>query len=820
MPIGLVSPGTKVREVDLTQGRIDNVTSTTGAIVAPFYRGPVEEPILIENEQQLIDTFGKPYQNDSQYEYWLTASSFLSYGGNLRVVRATDSSLNNANATDSGTAVSLHIKNYEDYQNNYTSATTWRWAAKNAGSWSNDIKVCVIDAFADQIITGINTSLTSSATSSTSTIVSGVGTFSEQFDTSIGFSTASVNVGDTVEGTFVSAGTTVFAIGVGTIYLSQPSSITGIGTTTLTIKRTTTSGSVSFPKATVGMAVTQAVSGVLAGSGTTSEIDGFIRGIITGVGNSLSVNSTGVGTDTITVKIVEHVSGLGTVTKVDYTQKGSYAFTAGAIGLGTAPVSAQTTGSVKDWYDQQTLGTENATVYWKEVADRPTTSSFAKDRSSKNDEINIVVVDDKGTISGTPGTILEKYVGLSKALDATTATSGPVYYKDFVADNSEYLFAGLRETGEATGFSASGSAANTGITTVATAAGAWGLNAQGVTFHAVGRKAYKLVGGNNYGAADEADPRFTVDLGNIISGYELLTNKREYPVDYLIQGPGYGTKEQTQAKANKLISIAELRKDCIAVISPQRSAVLTDPGSDGQNPAPISSSSTQTDNVLSFYEAVSSSSYAVFDTGYKYMFDRFSSKFRYVPLNGDIAGCMVRTEINDFPWFSPAGTRRGVINNAVKLAFNPSQAERDLLYPKRINPVIYSSGAGIILFGDRTGLAVASAFDRINVRKLFMTIEETIERASRASLFEFNDAITRTNFVNIVEPYLRDVQAKRGIQDFVVICDETNNTPDVIDANEFRADIYVKPARSINFIGLTFVATRTGVSFEEVIGRV
>ena len=205
-----------------------------------------------------------------------------------------------------------------------------------------------------------------------------------------------------------------------------------------------------------------------------------------------------------------------------------------------------------------------------------------------------------------------------------------------------------------------------------------------------------------------------------------------------------------------------MRKDCIAVISPQRSAVLTDPGSEGQNPSPIAKSSTQTDNVLSFYEAVSSS-YAVFDTGYKYMFDRFSSKFRYVPLNGDIAGCMVRTEINDFPWFSPAGTRRGVINNAVKLAFNSSQAERDLLYPKRINPVIYSSGAGIILFGDRTGLAVASAFDRINVRKLFMTIEETIERASRASLFEFNDAITRTNFVNIMQNHISAMFQQREV---------------------------------------------------------
>jgi len=814
MPIGLVSPGTKVREVDLTQGRIDNVVSTTGAIVAPFYRGPVEDPILIENEQQLIDTFGKPSQNDAHYEYWLSASNYLTYGGNLRVVRVTGDNLKNANASNlSGGSSSLLIKNYEDYQNSYSSATGWKWAAKNPGSWANDVKVCVIDAFADQIITGISTGSLTASTTTTSTIATGVGTFSEQYDTSIGFTTTSVQVGDSVSGTYVSAGTTVFAIGVGTIYLSQPTSITGVGTTSLTITRTTVSGTASYDAVRVGTAVTQAISGVVAGSGTTTLLDGYLRGVVTGVGNTLSVNSVGVGTDTITVKITDHVSAAGTVTPVSYTQSGIYAFAAGAIGVGTQPNTLQTAGSVTDWYDQQTLGLENANLYWKEVAERPSTSNYATSRSSKNDEINVVVIDDKGTISGTPGTILEKFVGLSKAADATTANNGPIYYKDFIADNSAYLFPGFRETGEATGFSA-------GITTVTEAAGAWGLNAQGVTFHAVGRATYKLAGGNNYGTSDSADPRFTTTLADLITGYELFTNKREYPVDYLIQGPGFGTKEETQAKANKLISIAESRKDCIAVISPQRSAVLVDPGANGQNPSPISNSTTQTNNVLAFYEGVSSSSYAVFDTGYKYMFDRFSNKFRYVPLNADIAGCMVRTEINDFPWFSPAGTRRGVINNAVKLAFNPSQAQRDLLYPKRINPVIFSSGAGVILFGDRTGLSVASAFDRINVRKLFMTIEETIERASRASLFEFNDAVTRTNFVNIVEPYLRDVQAKRGIQDFVVICDETNNTPDVIDANEFRADIYVKPARSINFIGLTFVATRTGVSFEEVIGRV
>ena len=202
------------------------------------------------------------------------------------------------------------------------------------------------------------------------------------------------------------------------------------------------------------------------------------------------------------------------------------------------------------------------------------------------------------------------------------------------------------------------------------------------------------------------------------------------------------------------------------------------------------------------------------------MFDRFSNTFRYVPLNGDIAGLCARNDIDNFPWFSPAGTTRGAILNAVKLTYNPSKVQRDRLYSNRINPVIFSAGSGIVLFGDKTALSKSSAFDRINVRRLFIYLEDAISSAAKDQLFEFNDEITRTNFVNIVEPFLRDVQAKRGIQDYVVICDETNNTAAVIDNNEFVADIFIKPARSINFIGLTFVATRTGVSFEEVIGNV
>ena len=282
-------------------------------------------------------------------------------------------------------------------------------------------------------------------------------------------------------------------------------------------------------------------------------------------------------------------------------------------------------------------------------------------------------------------------------------------------------------------------------------------------------------------------------------------------------GSGNYTKEETQSLANQVIAVADIRKDALAFISPYRGAYLndTDVGS-----VTVNDDETITNNVLEFYAPLSSSSYAVFDSGYKYMFDRFDNAFRYVPLNGDVAGTCVRTDITNFPWFSPAGTQRGAILNAVKLTYNPSKDQRDRLYSNRINSVIFSAGAGIVLFGDKTALAKSSAFDRINVRRLFLYLENAISNAAKDQLFEFNDEITRTNFVNIVEPFLRDVQAKRGVQDYVVICDETNNTAAVIDNNEFVADIFIKPARSINFIGLTFVATRTGVAFEEVIGNV
>lgn len=727
--IGLVSPGVKVREVDLTVGRIDALSDQTGAICGPFSQGPVLEPILIENEQELLNIFGKPISSDRQYEYWYSASNYLQYGGVLRVARTDGASLRNANVGAVGVASTstLKIKSYEDYKNNYESTSSYRFAARNPGTWANGLKVAVIDGAADQ---------------------------------------------------------------------------------TLTV------GAAATAAIQVGYAVTQSTTSIVAGVGTTSINDGYLQGIVTGIGVS-----------TIDVKVVNRVSAAGSVFPVSYTEGGAYAFIVGTATSATIPATGlsfhsasstisapsagiQTSASVTssgilDWYSNQYIALDNGQVLWKSIAEKPGTSGYAAARNSKNDQIHVVVIDDKGSITGNAGTILEKHAFLSKAKDSVNSLGSRVYYKDYIADNSNYLFVGV-----ATGNGSIASGIQTAFTATSTN-NVWGTDTQNVIFNVAGNQIYSLAAGKDYSGVNN-EGGYSTTLGDIVGAYELFENEAEYAVNFLINGPGVASnKEQSQAKANKLIAIAELRKDCIAVVSPHREAVVD-----------VTSSKTQTDNVVQFFDSLTSSSYAVFDSGYKYQFDRFNNTFQYIPLNADIAGLMARTSQEQFPWFSPAGSQRGSILNTVKLAYNPSKAQRDTLYTRRVNPVIFSPGGGFVLFGDKTGLGYASAFDRINVRRLFLTLESTIEVAARSQLFEFNDDITRANFRNIVEPYLRDVQAKRGITDFVVICDETNNTPDVIDANEFKADIFIKPARSINFIGLTFVATRTGVAFEEVVGRV
>ena len=409
--------------------------------------------------------------------------------------------------------------------------------------------------------------------------------------------------------------------------------------------------------------------------------------------------------------------------------------------------------------------------YYDLVSAAPGTSPYASDRSGSNDELHVVVVDEDGGITGKAGDVLETYDSLSKASDAKTPQGDTNYYPDVIYNKSAYVYWMDHHS----------SGTN------------WGSTAQSTTFTAVTTiKNDSLRGGADGSAAT---------VGQMKTAYEKFEDAETVDVNLIIAGTSSATH------IDNLITIAENRKDAVVFASPERSDVVN-----------VSSAVTQTTNVTGFFNSIRSSSFVVFDSGYKYTYDKYNDVFRFVPLNGDIAGLCARTDLVADSHFSPAGFNRGVVRGAVKLAYNPNKTQRDDLYRARINPVVTFPGQGTVLFGDKTGLSAPSAFDRINVRRLFITLEKAISTASKFQLFEFNDEFTRAQFRNIVEPFLRDVQGRRGITDFLVVCDETNNTGDVIDRNEFRADIFVKPARSINFITLTFVATRTGVSFEEVIG--
>ena len=731
MPLNLASPGIVVREVDLTTGRVQPSSGKVGGIVAPFAKGPIDVPTLVESENDLLNIFGEPYPTDKHYESWLVASSYLAYGGSLRVVRADDANAKNA-FVGSGSTVgitSVKIKsldNYEDLGYDENTITGVVVAARNPGSWANGIKVGIIDAKADQILSGVSTS----------------------------------------------AGVPVIQVGYG---------------------------------------VTQSLVGkVDSSSGTSISLnDSYLKGIITGI-------STTTGSRDVSVKILSRVSAAGTETIVDYQQDGTYCFTeTGSLGVvnnvGTGVGSTTYTSEI-DWFSQQSITLTNSSIQWNNVAPAPGTSSYAEPRGSRFDEVHVVVVDDLGSVTGNAGTILERHLGLSKASDAEFSAGSTAYWRKYIAEGSSIIFAGGAPAGlTTTGFDA-------GQFDLTTDNG-WDQDAENVIFGSAGANTYTLSGGLNYGgkAGITSTGALTSTLAELKDGYALFENVEDIKADFLLMGSAGYAKETAQELANKLISVCEIRKDAIAFITPYRGAFLSDNPVEGD--ITIRAAEDITQNVISFFAPIASSSYAVFDSTYKYMYDRFSNTYRYIPMNGDIAGLCARTDTNFFPWYSPAGTARGAILSAIKLAYAPTKSQRDRLYSNRINPIIFSPGAGIILFGDKTGLGRTSAFDRINVRRLFIYLEDAISRAAKDVLFEFNDEITRTNFVNTIEPFLRDVQANRGIYDYVVICDETNNTAAVIDANEFKADIYIKPARSINFIGLTFIATKTGVDFEEVIGN-
>ena len=732
MPLNLASPGIVIREVDLTIGRVDPTSGSIGALVAPFAKGPVNDPQLIESEEDLLQTFGQPYSTDKHFEHWMVASSYLAYGGTMQVVRAGDTGLKNAFAGTASDVVINGAEHYKQLQYDDNTITNVTVASKNPGTWANGIKVAMIDAQADQLLTGIP-------------VVDAQG---------------NSTVGSSI----------VVPVPVGTV--DQ------------------------------------------VGAGVTALLDGNFIGVISGVQDGKAA-----------VKFVNHIAANGTITHREYQQNGNIRFpdSATSVAIHTAGQSVpwsstETYTAQTDWFKSQNITLSNGSLEWDQLADAPGTSTFVNARGGRYDEVHVVVIDDSGDITGNAGTILEKHLNLSKATDAEYSVGSTSYWRKYLETNSKYIFGGGAPSTVVVDYDTDASY------TLTTDAG-WDQPAEGVSFAVGGVQTLTLSGGTLYGGtADDATEKavnkpgaLSSGLDDILTGLTLFENTEETEVDFILMGSANYPKTQAQALAEKCIAVAEARKDAIAFISPYRQAFLNDSSS---GVVTVSNIDQMTENVVGFYAPISSSTYGIFDSGYKYMFDRFNNTFRYVPLNGDVAGCCARTDIEQFPWFSPAGTARGPILNSVKLVYNPGKKQRDILYSNRVNPVILSPGAGIILFGDKTSFGKSSAFDRINVRRLFIYLEDAISAAAKDQLFEFNDELTRTNFVNIVEPFLRDVQAKRGIFDFVVICDETNNTAAVIDSNEFVADIFIKPARSINFIGLTFVATRTGVAFEEVIGSV
>ena len=419
--------------------------------------------------------------------------------------------------------------------------------------------------------------------------------------------------------------------------------------------------------------------------------------------------------------------------------------------------------------------------YYFNFANAPTTTDDVLAAGGSLDEMHIAVIDEDGAISGTAGTILETFEGVSQAHDAKTPQGSSNYYPNVLYTQSKFIY---------------------WVDHLATLSD--GLAKTGTTFDNTVGDAFVVSSTSLASGTDD----FTATNGEIAAAYEKFNDTEAVDLSLLICGPSQTGADATgDTKATAVMDIATSRKDCVAFISPARSDVVD-----------VSNAIVQAANVKSFAEGLPSTSYAVIDSGYKYMYDRYNDVFRFVPLNGDIAGLCARTDNVADAWFSPGGFNRGQIRGAVKLAFNPNQTQRDELYKARVNPVTTFPGQGTVLFGDKTAQSKPSAFDRVNVRRLFIVLEKAISTAAKFQLFEFNDEFTRAQFRNLVEPFLRDVQGRRGITDFSVVCDDTNNTGDVIDRNEFRADIYIKPARSINFIQLNFIATRTGVSFSEVAG--
>ena len=692
----LVSPGVRVREIDLTNV-VPAVATSIGAIASAFEKGPVGSIVNITSEEELIQIFGKPQNDSNQFENFFTAANFLGYTDALKVVRV-ESGITNATANGAG----LLIRDDDHYDNDFDNgqASVGEWTARTAGTHGNAIGV----------------SICASATA---------------------YEQSAVTTTSATE----AAGQTVISV--------TDASVFGVGD--------------------------------IVNFGETGNIE-------------YETTATSTTDSTITIKLLDDVNGQGLQNQI------------------SSGTNIRRRWRFYDLFDGA-----------------PGTSSYATERGrGTGDEMHIVVYDYTGEQSGfdvdangqrTNG-VLETYANLSKNINAKSPQGDSIYYPYVIRKQSSFVYWTDHNTAGinwGTDIDATvGNIVLNGTDGSGTDAGD-NVEIEDGTDSSAGHIAMED-GTGSYSALNTPTKTelsggtddYAVTAGELETAYGKFEDTESEDINLILGGKGGGagdTSSSQDTHVTMLTTLVEKRRDCIALVSPYRSATVG-----------VSSSNTQTDNVIEAFDLCPSSSYVVFDSSYKYQYDKYNDVFRFVPMNGDTAGLCANTDNVADAWFSPAGYNRGGVRNAIKLSYNPKKAERDRLYRARVNPVVNFPGQGVTLFGDKTALSKPSAFDRINVRRLFLVLEKAIATAAKFQLFEFNDEFTRAQFRNLVEPFLRDVQGRRGIQDFSVIADNTNNTGEVIDRNEFVADIFVKPARSINFITLNFIATRTGVSFSEVGG--
>lgn len=741
-----LSPGVNIAEIDLTTV-VPSVSTSIGAIAGVFRWGPVGVATLVDNESTLVKLFAAPTSLNA--ETFFTAANFLSYTSALYVARA-------ANTSGATPVVSV-------------SATSGNSTLIMANTASLSANMYVTQTSNSSVVLAGNNVYIASVVNSTAVTLSSnayvVGTnsaFNLYFGnpqttyTAVGFDSLSSNayVANLASQIVTNSNTYLYPVdgsfATGIIYLAKYPGAMG---NSLRVSVCDNANSFSS-NITIANTITYSV-----GSNNTTVV-------LANNAAALSLQSSFVLND----KILVGNSSIG----YQYLQISNTTVTGTNVAFSfVAPYRLSTaytsnTNIQRFWEFHNVFGTAPVQSQYQ--------TSYGN--TSAIDQVHVVVVDNGGLFTGTPGAVLESFKGLSRATDARNADNSTNYYKTVINNTSAYIWW-----------------ANDRASAVSNTA----INLASSTSSAPAEVQFSL-GSDGYGET-------SVSLSTLASAYNLFASQESIGVDIIMQGYPAGAIGQTYQLANYITdNITSIRKDCVLVISPDKSNVLNNTGAEATS-------------LVSWVSNLRTSSYSIIDTGYKYQYDRYNDVYRWIPLNGDIAGLCARTDSTNDAWWSPAGFNRGQIKNFVRLAYNPSKTDRDLLYSNNINPVVTFPGQGTVLYGDKTYQTQPSAFDRINVRRLFIVLEKAISTAAKYSLFEFNDTFTRAQFVNLITPYLRTVQGRRGITDFLVVCDTTNNTGQIIDSNQFIGDIYIKPARSINFIQLNFVAVGTSVQFSQVVGQ-